>query len=48
MRKISVVEKIKTHFIFNNFFRKSCRLWGRIRQGKGDSILRRMWFPLDN
>jgi hypothetical protein len=32
------VEKIKTHFVFNKAFRKSCRLWdnlekcGRVRQ----------------
>jgi len=23
-----VVQKIKTHFVFSMFFRKSCRLWG--------------------
>jgi len=26
MLQTSVVEKIKAHFLFNNFFRKSCRL----------------------
>jgi len=30
MFQIKVVEKIKTHFMFNNFFpRKSCHLWER-------------------
>ena len=29
-----VVEKIKTHFVFNNFFffRKSCRLWNNVEK----------------
>jgi hypothetical protein len=45
------VEKIKTHFMFNNFlFRKSCRLWenvekyGTARQATDDNIIRRMRF----
>jgi hypothetical protein len=25
-----VVEKIKTHFMFNNLFRRSCRLWHNV------------------
>jgi hypothetical protein len=38
MSQTKVAEKIKTHFTFNNFFWKSCRLWdyvekyGRARQ----------------
>ena len=27
MVQTKVTEKIKTHFVFSNFFRKSCRLW---------------------
>jgi hypothetical protein len=32
MRNVSgkILEKIKTHFIFNKFFRKSCRLWNNV------------------
>jgi hypothetical protein len=26
------IRKIKTHFIFNNFFRKSCRSWGNVQK----------------
>jgi len=51
MRNIqtNVVEKIKTHFMFN-FSRTSCRLWdnvlkyGRPDQDTDDSIIRRMPF----
>jgi hypothetical protein len=46
-----VVEKIKTHFIFNNFFpSKLCSLWdnvgkyGKATQATGDNIIRRMRF----
>jgi hypothetical protein len=51
MRNISdkFVEKIKTHFMFEDFFfRKSCHLWdyvqkyGRDRQTTDDNIMRRM------
>ena len=41
---IQIVEKIKTYFIFNNFFRKSFRLWynvekcGGVREPTGDNI----------
>jgi hypothetical protein len=44
------VEKIKTHFIFNNFFAKIVRLWGNVekygtaRQVTDDNIIRRMRF----
>ena len=51
MFQTHVVEKIKTHFMFNNcFFRKSCNLWdnvekyGTVRQATDDSIIRRMCF----
>jgi len=27
MFQTNVVQKIKTQFMFNNIFRKSCRLW---------------------
>jgi len=31
MFQTKFVEKIKTHFMFNNFFfRKSCRLWSNV------------------
>jgi hypothetical protein len=42
------VEKIKTHFLFNDFSRKSCRLWdnveeyGTARQAADDKIARSM------
>ena len=34
MLQTKVVEKIKTHFIFNTifFFRKSCRLWDKVEK----------------
>jgi len=32
MFQTKVVEKIKTHFQFNNFFRKSCRLWDNVEK----------------
>ena len=34
MFQTKVVEKIKTHFVFNNFFfpRKSCRLWDNVEK----------------
>jgi hypothetical protein len=51
MFQIKVVEKTKTHiFMFNFFFRKSCRLWdnvekyGRARQATDDNIISRMRF----
>ena len=51
MFQTKVVEEIKTHFMFNNFFpRKSCRLWdnvekhGTARRATDDSITRRMRF----
>ena len=52
MFQTKVVEKIKTHLTFNNFFffRKSCRLWDNLEkcgwdgQATGDSIIRRMRF----
>jgi hypothetical protein len=43
-------ENQNTHFMFNNFFQKSCRLWdnvekyGRARQDTDDNIIRRMRF----
>jgi hypothetical protein len=43
-------ENQNTHFMFNNFFRKSCCLWdnvekyGRARQATDDNIIRRMRF----
>jgi len=30
MFRTNAVRKIKTHFIFNFFFRKSCRLWDNV------------------
>jgi hypothetical protein len=47
MFQTKVVKKIKTHFMFNNFFRKSRLLWdivekyGTGTQATGDSIWRR-------
>jgi len=32
MFQTTVVEKIKTHFKFNNFFRKSCRLRDNVKK----------------
>jgi hypothetical protein len=46
----SCTENQNTHFMFNNFFRKSCHLWdnvekyGRARQATEDNIIRRMRF----
>jgi hypothetical protein len=31
-QKKKVLEKIKTHFIFNDFFRKSCLLWDNVEK----------------
>ena len=50
MFQMSVVNKIKTYFMFNNFFflRKSCRLWDNVekystaREATDDSVVRRM------
>ena len=39
MFQTKFVEKIKTHFMFNNVFRKSCHLWDNM--GK----CRRAWLP---
>jgi len=41
---VKVVEKIKTHFVFNNifFFRKSCRLWDNVEK------YRRAWETIDD
>jgi hypothetical protein len=45
-----VAEKMKTRFMFNTFFQKSCRLWnnvkkyGTARQATDDNIIRRMRF----
>jgi hypothetical protein len=52
MFRAKVAEKIKTHFLFNNFFspRKSCPLWdnvekyGRVEEDTGDTTIRRMRF----
>jgi hypothetical protein len=51
MLQTKVVEQIKnTHFMFSNFFRKSCRRWdnvekyGRTRQATDGNIIRRMRF----
>jgi hypothetical protein len=30
--KTKVVQKIKTHFMLNNFSRKSCRLWANVEK----------------
>jgi hypothetical protein len=44
----SCTQNQNTHFMFNNFFRKSCRLWdnvekyGTARQATDDNIIRRM------
>jgi len=32
MSQTKVVEKIQTHFTFNNFFLKSCRLWDNVEK----------------
>ena len=32
MFQTKFVEKIKTHFIFNNFFEKSCHLWDNVEK----------------
>jgi hypothetical protein len=46
----SCTENQNTHFMFNTFLRKSCRLWdnvkkyGRARQATDDSIIQRMRF----
>ena len=32
MFQAKVAEKIKPHFMFNNFFRKSCRLWDNVKK----------------
>jgi hypothetical protein len=52
MFQTKVVEKIKTHFMFNNFFsRKSCRVsdivekYGTARQATDDNIIRHMHIP---
>jgi hypothetical protein len=54
MRNISdksFTENQNTHFIFNNFFRKSYRLcytvekYGRVGQATDDNTIRRMRFP---
>jgi len=43
-------ENQNTHFVFRNFFRKSCRLWGNVKkngktgQATDDNITRRMYF----
>jgi len=50
MRNVSdkIVRKIKTHIIFNKFFRKSCRLWdgvekySRVGQAMDDDTTRRI------
>ena len=45
-----VIEKIKTHFMFNNFFRKSCRSWdnvekyGRARQTTNYNMIHSVCF----
>jgi hypothetical protein len=50
MFQITVVKNQNTYFVFNNLFRKSCRLWGnvekyvRARQATNDNIIRRMPF----
>jgi len=41
-------ENQNTHFVFSNFFRQSCRLWGNVEKygraghATDDSIIRRM------
>ena len=50
MFQTKVVKKTKTHFVFNNFFKKSCLLWDnvekycRVGQVTDDNIFRRMRF----
>ena len=50
MFQTKVIEKIETHFVFNNFFRKLHCSWenvekcGRAGQATGDNIKRRMRF----
>ena len=49
MFQIKVVQKIKTHFVFNNFSFKSYHLWDNVENGVGpgrthDNIKWRMRF----
>jgi hypothetical protein len=50
MLQTKFVEKIKTHILFSNFFRKSCRLWENVEkygtdgQAASDRVIRHMRF----
>ena len=45
----TVVEEIKTHFMFSNFFKKLCHLWEnvekfcRVGQATNDSVAHASW-----